>query len=116
MNNSSNSIIYKILAPDQFASFQREAVFHGSPADLADGFIHFSSAAQLKATLEKHYARQSGLVILAVDAAALGGAVRWEISRGGARFPHLYAPLTASSVIAQAPLEFTADGGIKLPA
>jgi uncharacterized protein (DUF952 family) len=89
---------YKILTADQWMHFEREAVFHGAPVDLADGYIHLSSAAQLQGTLDKHFAGQPGLVIAKVDLTMLGDDVRWEVSRGGELFPHLYnipLPMTA---------------------
>ena len=91
--------------------------YDGSPHDAADGFIHFSTAAQLAGTLAKHYAGQDGLVLLTVDAAALdAAALRWEPARGGALFPHLYAPLPAAAVVAEHPLPLGPDGRHVLPA
>ena len=69
--------------------------FDGAPIDLADGFIHFSTAGQVDETAARHFAGQAGLLLVAVDAAALGAALKYEPSRGGALFPHLYAPLAA---------------------
>ena len=88
---------YKILTADQWAAFETAGVFHGAPIDIADGYIHLSTADQLQGTLDKHFVGQAGLVILSVDLTALGEMVRWEVSRGGALFPHLYGvlPLTA---------------------
>ena len=90
---------YKILTADQWAQFQTDGVFHGAPVDLADGYIHLSAADQLQGTLTKHFAGQSGLVIAEVDLAALGESVKWEVSRGGALFPHIYGPLPMSAVL-----------------
>jgi uncharacterized protein (DUF952 family) len=90
---------YKILTAGEWAQFQADGVFHGAPVDLADGYIHLSTADQLQGTLDKHFAGQAGLVIVEVDLAALGNAVRWEVSRGGALFPHIYAALPMSAVI-----------------
>ena len=73
--------------------------YRGSADDLRDGFIHFSDAKQLESSVAKHRAGQSGLVVLAVDPARLGSALKWEPSRGGALFPHLYEPLTAQAVV-----------------
>jgi uncharacterized protein (DUF952 family) len=91
---------YKILTAAQWAQFSADGVFRGAPVDLADGYIHLSTAQQLDETLSKHFAGQSDLVILSVDLAQLGDAVRWEVSRGGALFPHIYAdlPLTAVKI------------------
>ncbi|MEQ1540270.1 MAG: DUF952 domain-containing protein [Sphingorhabdus sp.] len=90
---------YKILTADQWSQFQADGVFLGAPVDLADGYIHLSAADQLADTLDKHFAGQSDLVITEVDLAALGEMVKWEVSRGGALFPHIYGPLPMSAVI-----------------
>jgi uncharacterized protein (DUF952 family) len=90
---------YKILTAAQWAQFQADGVFHGAPVDLDDGYIHLSAADQLQGTLHKHFAGQSGLVIAEVDLAALGDAVKWEVSRGGALFPHVYGPLPMAALL-----------------
>ncbi len=108
-------IAYKILTQDQFAGLQA-GTFAGAPIDIADGYIHLSTAAQLTETVNKHFAGQTGLVIAAVDLAELGDKIRWEVSRNNALFPHLYGSLDAASIIATAPLEWEKDGTIKLPA
>lgn len=90
---------FKILTADQWAEFERDGVFNGAPVDLIDGYIHMSTAAQLDETLAKHFDGISGLVIAEIALAPLGDAVRWEISRGGAHFPHLYADLPMASVV-----------------
>lgn len=89
---------FKILTAAQWATFEAGGVFYGAPVDLADGYIHLSSAEQLEETLAKHFAGQCDLVIAEVDLAMLGDAVRWEPSRGGALFPHLYGPLPMAAV------------------
>ena len=89
---------WKILSAEQWASFQAAGRFEGSPADLADGFIHLSAADQVDETLEKHFAGQAGLVLAEIDLAALGDGLKWEQSRGGALFPHHYGVLTLDSV------------------
>ncbi len=94
---------FKILTADQWAQFEADGRFLGAPVDLADGYIHLSTDAQVGGTLEKHFAGQSGLVIAEIDLTALGDAIRWEVSRGGALFPHLYADLPMSSVITVRP-------------
>jgi len=81
---------YKILTADQWETFERDGAFRGAPVDLADGYIHLSTAEQLQGTLNKHFAGQPGLVIAEVDLEQLGENIRWEVSRGGALFPHLY--------------------------
>jgi uncharacterized protein (DUF952 family) len=93
---------FKILTAGQWAQFQADGIFDGAPVDLADGYIHLSAAGELQATLDKHFAGQSGLVIAEVDLAALGDLVRWEVSRGGALFPHVYGPLPMSAIIGRA--------------
>ena len=89
---------YKIFTADQWAQFRSCGVFLGAPVDLADGYIHLSTADQLQDTLNKHFVGQSGLVIAEVDLAMLGETVKWEISRGGALFPHIYGPLPMAAV------------------
>ncbi len=100
-NPDRPTIAYKILTADQWTQFQADGVFHGAPVDLADGYIHLSTADQLDETLNKHFVGQSALVVLAVDLAPLHNDIRWEISRGGALFPHIYAALSLSVVTVQ---------------
>lgn len=85
--------LYKICAASLWREAERNGVFRGAGADLRDGFIHFSTAAQVTETAAKHFAGQSDLVLVRVDAARLGEALKWEPSRGGALFPHLYGDL-----------------------
>jgi uncharacterized protein (DUF952 family) len=92
---------FKILTAGQWARFRADGVFHGAPVDLADGYIHLSAADQLQGTLDKHFAGQTGLVIVEVDLAALAGTINWEVSRGGALFPHIYGPLPMTAVIGE---------------
>lgn len=108
-------LAYKVLTGDQMAALEAEGVFAGAPVDLADGYVHLSSAAQLDETVTKHFAGQDDLHLAAVDLAALGDAVKWEPSRGGELFPHVYAPLPLSAVLAYGPLELDDDGKVKLP-
>jgi uncharacterized protein (DUF952 family) len=108
-------IAYKVLTADQLATLEHHGAFAGAPADLADGYIHMSTAAQLDETVTKHFAGQANLTIAAVDLAAFGEAVRWEPSRGGQLFPHLYGRLTLDALIAYGPLEREDDGRIRLP-
>ena len=93
------TLAYKILTARQWAQFQSEGLFIGAPVDLADGYIHMSTAEQLPETLAKHFAGQSGLVIATIDLAQLGEALKWEVSRGGALFPHYYDALPLKAVI-----------------
>jgi uncharacterized protein (DUF952 family) len=90
---------FKVLTADQWTQFQADHVFRGAPVDLADGYIHLSTSDQLQGTLDKHFAGQSGLVIAEVDLAQVEDSIRWEMSRGGALFPHIYGPLAMSAVI-----------------
>lgn len=91
---------FKVLTAGQWAEFQAAGLFQGAPVDLADGYIHMSTADQLDETLARHFAGQTGLVVAEIDLAGLGEALKWEVSRGGALFPHLYAPLPMEAVVA----------------
>ena len=89
---------------------QRAGAFHGSEVDKRDGFIHFSTAAQAVETAARHFAGQDGLMLLEFEADDLGEALRWEPSRGGDLFPHLYAPLDLRNVRRAEPLPLGTDG------
>jgi uncharacterized protein (DUF952 family) len=102
--------IYKICDRALWLAAERDGLFRGAPIDERDGFIHFSTAAQLAGTAAKHFAGQSDLVLVAVDAEALGRALAWESSRGGDLFPHLYGVLPLSAVLWSIPLTETAAG------
>ncbi len=91
-------LIYKILTAGQWADLQTQGATAGAPIDVSDGFVHFSTATQAAETAAKHFADQHDLQILALDAEALGDALKWEPSRGGDLFPHLYAPLRLEDV------------------
>ncbi len=91
--------IYKILRDPEWHETQRDGVFRGSPDDRRDGFIHFSTAEQTPGTYEKYFSGAPGLIIAAINAEALGPALKWEPSRGGALFPHLYGDLPLSAVM-----------------
>ena len=105
---------YKVLTGPQMADLEAGS-FAGAPIDIQDGYIHLSTAAQLTETVDKHFADEPGLWVAAVDLEALGDAIRWEVSRGGAEFPHLYGALTLETVVAYSPLERDADGAVALP-
>jgi uncharacterized protein (DUF952 family) len=107
--------IYRILGREAFEAAQRRGAFLGSAHDLRDGFIHFSAAHQVVETAEKHYAGQGDLFLLWVDGDALGAALKWEVSRGDDRFPHLYAPLPISAVLRAEPLPLGSDGKHAFP-
>lgn len=93
-----DTYIYKVLTLDQWADFQAKDIFSGSPVDVADGYIHLSCASELKATLDKWYADQETVVLLQIEAAAINQALKYEVSRGGVEFPHLFAELPMSAV------------------
>ncbi|HAT07970.1 MAG TPA: DUF952 domain-containing protein [Rhodobiaceae bacterium] len=103
-------VIYKILTVEADAQLQRDASLTQAGIDAADGYIHFSDAAQLETTLEAHFAGHDDLIILAVDAAACGAALRWEPSRDEVLFPHLYGPLKEEMVGARLRLNAARDG------
>ncbi|WP_237480438.1 DUF952 domain-containing protein [Lichenibacterium dinghuense] len=103
-------LVYKIAPAVLWREAEAAGVFRGAPVDLADSFIHFSTAGQARETAARHFAGQEDLLLIAVEAAALGEALRWEPSRGGALFPHLYGPLPMSAVRRVDPLPLGADG------
>ncbi|WP_095590511.1 DUF952 domain-containing protein [Actibacterium ureilyticum] len=92
-------LIFKIFRRPEWQALQTSGRTSGAPVDLADGFIHFSTAAQVTETAAKHFADESDLVLVAVEADTLGDALKWEPSRGGALFPHLYRDLTLADVV-----------------
>jgi uncharacterized protein (DUF952 family) len=102
--------IYKICEEKMWRDAEREGAFLGSAVDFADGFIHFSSAGQVPGTAGRHFTGMSNLVLVAVDAEALGPALKWEPSRGGALFPHLYGALPLDAVVRVDPLRLEPDG------
>lgn len=102
--------IYKILPRAEWETAKAIGRFDGSAVDHADGFIHFSAADQAEETARRYFAGQADLYLLVVDAAALGPALKWEPSRGGALFPHLFAPLACDQVLAARPAPLKADG------
>ncbi len=99
-------LIFKIITSTQWSDLQRAGETEGAPVDIADGFVHFSTGAQVAETVAKHFAGQDGLMLLALEADALGAPLKWEPSRGGELFPHLYAPLRVSDVVWVEPLRF----------
>ncbi len=102
--------IFKIVPDALWQAAETTGTFAGAPVDLADGFIHFSTAEQVRETAAKHFAGARGLLLVAVEAAALGPTLKWEVSRGGALFPHLYAPLDPRQALWAKPLPLGADG------
>ena len=108
-------LIYKIAPAALWHEAQAQGAFGGAPVDLADGYIHFSTADQLRETADKHFAGQDDLLLVAVDPAKLGAALRYEPSRGGALFPHLYASLSLAAVLWVKPLPRAAGGAFVFP-
>jgi len=90
---------FKVLTQQQWVDFERERVFRGAPVDIADGYIHLSTAEQLEGTIAKYFADQTCLMIAEVDLVQLGDKVRWEEARGGELFPHIYAELPIHAVV-----------------
>lgn len=107
-------LIYKIFRADEWAELQSQSVTKGAPIDIADGYVHFSTAEQARETAAKHFADEEGLILLALDSDALGGDLKWEPSRGGALFPHLYRELRLSDVLWDKPLPIV-DGIHQFP-
>jgi uncharacterized protein (DUF952 family) len=105
-------LIFKIFRRSEWDAFRTAGVTAGAPVDLADGFIHFSTATQVAETAAKHFATESDLVLVAVEAGGLGPSLRWEASRGGALFPHLYARLKLADVVWDKSLPLGATGHI----
>jgi uncharacterized protein (DUF952 family) len=109
------TIIYKICPASLWREAEAAGKFSGSAVDIKDGFIHFSTAAQAQETAAKHFAGQSDLLVVSVDADKLGDALKWEPSRGGALFPHLYGDLDLGAVIKVDPLPLGSGGSHKFP-
>jgi uncharacterized protein (DUF952 family) len=103
-------VVYKIVAAEEWAEAEAADVFTGAAIDRADGFIHFSTAEQAPETAAKWFAGRGDLILAAIEAGALGDDLRWEPSRGGALFPHLYGPLPMSAVVWSRPLPLGPDG------
>ncbi len=103
-------VIYKICTRTQWDEAVSAGRFDGAPVDIADGFIHFSTADQVAETARRHFAGQQDLLLVAVDAGALEPALKWEPSRGGDLFPHLYAALPLSAAMSVEPLPIDEDG------
>ena len=107
--------IYKIVPRQLWSEAVASGEFTGSPVDVADGFIHFSTADQVHETAARHFAGIPDLLLIAFEASALGSALKWEPSRGGALFPHLYAPLPVNLALSVMPIDADADGKPILP-
>lgn len=111
----ADQLIYKIATRSEWQAAVARGTFTGAPVDLADGYIHFSTAAQVAETAARHFRGQQDLLLIAVDAAALGDALKWESSRGGDLFPHLYAALDVAHTRATYPLPLAPDGVPQIP-
>jgi uncharacterized protein (DUF952 family) len=107
--------IFKLCPAGEWQRARRTGLYHGSAADRRDGYVHLSTAEQVAETAARHFAGVPDLVLAAVDADALGAALRWEPSRGGALFPHLYAPLRLAHVLWVEALPIDASGRHTLP-
>ena len=112
----SELFAYKIMTRDQWDAFREQGVFHGAAVDLTDGYIHLSARDQVTGTLERHFSGQDDLILAMVDLAALGDMVKWEESRGGALFPHIYGSLPMSAITTKAKLRLDETGRHVLPA
>lgn len=108
-------IAYKVLTAEQFAALEADR-FDGAPIDRADGYVHLSTASQVTETVARHFAGQAGLMIAAIDLRCVGHSVRWEPSRNGELFPHLYGRLRRAAIVAHGPVAWGSDGMVRLPA
>ena len=108
-------LIFKICGEAEWRKAEGVGVYHGSPVDARDGFIHFSSASQVAETAKKHFFGQTALSLIEVDTEALGDALRWERSRNGEMFPHLYGELDLGAVRGVSNLQARADGTHDVP-
>lgn len=108
-------LVYKIFRGPEWEVLRQDGLTDGAPVDVADGFIHFSAAGQVRETARRYFAGAPGLVLVACEVAALGVALRWEPSRGGALFPHLYRRLSLADVLWHVPLPL-GRGGHAFPA
>ena len=109
------ALIYKILRPAEWRAAQEIGQLTGAPVDIADGFIHFSTAAQVRETAARHFSGESDLVLLAIEPSGLTDALKWEPSRGGDLFAHLYAALPLSHVVGIYRLSRGEDGAHQFP-
>ena len=108
-------IIYKIVTKAEWDEAEKTGVFKGAPVDLADGYIHFSTAAQVRETAARHFAGQADLLLLSVSSTAIAADLKYEPSRGGQLFPHLYAELPLTAVVGVGDLPLDADGEHRFP-
>lgn len=106
----NDKVIYHMCLANEWVEAQKTGSYGGSSQDKADGFIHFSTRVQVWTSAAKHRRNQDNILLLEVDADALGDALKWEASRGGALFPHLYGPLPVSAAIKVIPLTLDNEG------
>lgn len=116
MTELKQNVIFKVLSSQQWAEAEKQGEFLGAEIDLTDGYIHFSTADQVRETVAKHFAGQTDLMLIGVDADQLGEALKWEPSRGGDLFPHLYASLSLDSVVSVDELPIGKEGDHIFPA
>jgi uncharacterized protein (DUF952 family) len=115
MADASRDVVYKILSASEWRAAVAAGSYGGSADDARDGFIHLSAADQLAGTAAKHFKGKADLVLVALDAKRLGEALRWEASRGGALFPHLYGTLDPAAALSVIPAPLGTDGVPVLP-
>jgi uncharacterized protein (DUF952 family) len=108
-------LVYKILRRPEWTAAQKDGVFAGSPDDARDGFIHLSSASQVRGVCERHFRRETDLLLLAFDAGRLGPALKWETSHKGEAYPHLYGALPLALLQSMAEIRRGGDGRFALP-
>jgi len=110
-----SEVIYKILTMDEWSDYAKSGTFSGSEHDQRDGFIHMCSGPQLAGTLAKHYDKIDHIILVGIDTSACGSDLKWEVSRGGEKFPHLYADLPFSALVNAHRLAQTPKKGFVLP-
>mmetsp|Transcript_25511 Transcript_25511/g.38689 ORF Transcript_25511/g.38689 Transcript_25511/m.38689 type:complete len:116 (-) Transcript_25511:347-694(-) len=109
------TLVYKILTDEQWDDLERKKEIAGAPIDVEDGFVHLSAENQVAGTLAKHFSGQTNLVLAAVEEDSLGKALKWEVSRDGAKFPHLYSKFRMEHVVWKETIILGADGKHVLP-
>ena len=115
VGNDGKGLIYKVVSAQEWSVAKEQGEFRGAAIDLTDGYIHFSTAEQLRETVKKHFAGQTDLLLVGVEVDRLGDELKWEPSRGGALFPHLYAPLSIDSVVMTQDMPVGEDGKHIIP-
>jgi uncharacterized protein (DUF952 family) len=116
MNRSNQKRpLYKVLARQLWEAAEMAGQFAGAGIDLQDGFIHLSSTDQVVETVQKHFAGQDDLMLISIDEELLGESLRWEVSRGGALFPHVYGPIPLSAILQVQSLPMDENGGHRFP-